>query len=82
LICVAPFGLGPLVPELASFEIPAGHGDWSATRTSKPARDVRVGVANHGAIRPFVYRRYLDYGVSEACGDATLTEATPGLADQ
>ena len=67
-----PFGdSGPLVASFASFEdYLQRHGrDWEryayvkARPVTAPERYVEIDAA---AVRPFVYRRYLDYGVFES----------------
>jgi [glutamine synthetase] adenylyltransferase / [glutamine synthetase]-adenylyl-L-tyrosine phosphorylase len=67
-----PFGdSGPLVASFASFEdyLPRHGRDWEryayvkARPVSAAARYAEVEAA---AVRPFVYRRYLDYGVFES----------------
>jgi glutamate-ammonia-ligase adenylyltransferase len=67
-----PFGdSGPLVSSFASFEdyLPRHGRDWERYAYVK-ARPVTAGVryaeVAATAIRPFVYRRYLDYGVFES----------------
>jgi [glutamine synthetase] adenylyltransferase / [glutamine synthetase]-adenylyl-L-tyrosine phosphorylase len=67
-----PFGdSGPLVSSFASFEdyLPRHGRDWEryayvkARAVTAPERYAEVEAA---AVRPFVYRRYLDYGVFES----------------
>jgi glutamate-ammonia-ligase adenylyltransferase len=67
-----PFGdSGPLVSSFAAFEdyLPRHGRDWEryayvkARAITAPERYAEVEAA---AIRPFVYRRYLDYGVFES----------------
>jgi glutamate-ammonia-ligase adenylyltransferase len=67
-----PFGdSGPLVASFASFEdyLPRHGRDWEryayvkARPVTSPERYAEIEAA---AIRPFVYRRYLDYGVFES----------------
>src|SRR4029077_17022770 len=67
-----PFGdSGPLVSSFAAFEdyLPRHGRDWEryayvkARAVTAPARYAEVETS---AIRPFVYRRYLDYGVFES----------------
>jgi glutamate-ammonia-ligase adenylyltransferase len=67
-----PFGdSGPLVSSFAAFEdyLPRHGRDWEryayikARAVTAPARYAEVEAS---AIRPFVYRRYLDYGVFES----------------
>jgi [glutamine synthetase] adenylyltransferase / [glutamine synthetase]-adenylyl-L-tyrosine phosphorylase len=67
-----PFGdSGPLVVSFASFEdyLPAHGRDWERYAYVK-ARAVTAGERyaeiEAAAVRPFVYRRYLDYGVFES----------------
>jgi glutamate-ammonia-ligase adenylyltransferase len=67
-----PFGdSGPLVASFASFEdyLPRHGRDWERYAYVK-ARPVtgaqRYAEIEAAAIRPFVYRRYLDYGVFES----------------
>ncbi len=67
-----PFGdSGPLVASFASFEdyLPRHGRDWERYAYVK-ARPVtgaeRYAEIDAAAIRPFVYRRYLDYGVFES----------------
>ena len=67
-----PFGdSGPLVSSFAAFEdyLPRHGRDWERYAYVK-ARPVtareRYGELHAAAIRPFVYRRYLDYGVFES----------------
>ncbi|HKT71506.1 MAG TPA: bifunctional [glutamate--ammonia ligase]-adenylyl-L-tyrosine phosphorylase/[glutamate--ammonia-ligase] adenylyltransferase [Steroidobacteraceae bacterium] len=67
-----PFGdSGPLVASFASFEdyLPKHGRDWERYAYVK-ARAVtaadRYAQLNAAAVRPFVYRRYLDYGVFES----------------
>jgi glutamate-ammonia-ligase adenylyltransferase len=67
-----PFGdSGPLVASFASFEdyLPRHGRDWERYAYVK-ARPVtcaeRYAQIDAAAIRPFVYRRYLDYGVFES----------------
>jgi glutamate-ammonia-ligase adenylyltransferase len=67
-----PFGdSGPLVSSFASFEdyLPRHGRDWERYAYVK-ARPVTAGARYaelaETAIRPFVYRRYLDYGVFES----------------
>jgi [glutamine synthetase] adenylyltransferase / [glutamine synthetase]-adenylyl-L-tyrosine phosphorylase len=67
-----PFGdSGPLVSSFASFEdyLPRHGRDWERYAYVKAravtARD-RYAELYASAIRPFVYRRYLDYGVFES----------------
>jgi len=67
-----PFGdSGPLVASFASFEdyLPRHGRDWERYAYVK-ARPVtgaeRYAEIEASAIRPFVYRRYLDYGVFES----------------
>ncbi|MGH8139623.1 MAG: bifunctional [glutamate--ammonia ligase]-adenylyl-L-tyrosine phosphorylase/[glutamate--ammonia-ligase] adenylyltransferase [Steroidobacteraceae bacterium] len=67
-----PFGdSGPLVASFASFEdyLPRHGRDWEryAYVKARPitAQD-RYAQIHASAIRPFVYRRYLDYGVFES----------------
>ncbi|HXY76584.1 MAG TPA: bifunctional [glutamate--ammonia ligase]-adenylyl-L-tyrosine phosphorylase/[glutamate--ammonia-ligase] adenylyltransferase [Steroidobacteraceae bacterium] len=67
-----PFGdSGPLAASFASFEdyLPRHGRDWERYAYIK-ARPVtspeRYGEINASAVRPFVYRRYLDYGVFES----------------
>jgi [glutamine synthetase] adenylyltransferase / [glutamine synthetase]-adenylyl-L-tyrosine phosphorylase len=70
-----PFGgSGPLVSSFAAFEdyLPRHGRDWEryayvkARPVTSPQRYAEVDAA---AIRPFVYRRYLDYGVFESLRD-------------
>jgi [glutamine synthetase] adenylyltransferase / [glutamine synthetase]-adenylyl-L-tyrosine phosphorylase len=70
-----PFGdSGPLVSSFASFEdyLPRHGRDWERYAYVKAraitARD-RYEEINASAIRPFVYRRYLDFGVFESLRD-------------
>jgi glutamate-ammonia-ligase adenylyltransferase len=70
-----PFGdSGPLVSSFAAFEdyLPRHGRDWERYAYVK-ARPVtapeRFAELNAAAIRPFVYRRYLDYGVFESLRD-------------
>ncbi|MGH8132258.1 MAG: bifunctional [glutamate--ammonia ligase]-adenylyl-L-tyrosine phosphorylase/[glutamate--ammonia-ligase] adenylyltransferase, partial [Steroidobacteraceae bacterium] len=70
-----PFGdSGPLVASFASFEdYLARHGrDWERYAYVK-ARPItapeRYAEIEASAVRPFVYRRYLDYGVFESLRD-------------
>jgi glutamate-ammonia-ligase adenylyltransferase len=67
-----PFGdSGPLVSSFAAFEdyLPRHGRDWEryayvkARPVTSPERYAEIATA---AIRPFVYRRYLDYGVFES----------------
>jgi [glutamine synthetase] adenylyltransferase / [glutamine synthetase]-adenylyl-L-tyrosine phosphorylase len=67
-----PFGdSGPLVASFASFEdyLPRHGRDWEryayvkARAVTAPERYAEIEAA---AVRPFVYRRYLDYGVFES----------------
>jgi [glutamine synthetase] adenylyltransferase / [glutamine synthetase]-adenylyl-L-tyrosine phosphorylase len=67
-----PFGdSGPLVSSFASFEdyLPRHGRDWEryayvkARALTAPERYAEIEAA---AVRPFVYRRYLDYGVFES----------------
>jgi [glutamine synthetase] adenylyltransferase / [glutamine synthetase]-adenylyl-L-tyrosine phosphorylase len=67
-----PFGdSGPLVASFASFEdyLPRHGRDWEryayvkARAVTAPERYAEIEKA---AVRPFVYRRYLDYGVFES----------------
>jgi glutamate-ammonia-ligase adenylyltransferase len=67
-----PFGdSGPLVSSFAAFEdyLPRHGRDWEryayvkARPVTAPERYAEIDAA---AIRPFVYRRYLDYGVFES----------------
>jgi [glutamine synthetase] adenylyltransferase / [glutamine synthetase]-adenylyl-L-tyrosine phosphorylase len=67
-----PFGdSGPLVASFASFEdyLPRHGRDWEryayikARPVTSPERYAEIEAA---AVRPFVYRRYLDYGVFES----------------
>ena len=67
-----PFGdSGPLVSSFASFEdyLPRHGRDWEryayvkARPVTSPERYAEIDAA---AIRPFVYRRYLDYGVFDS----------------
>ena len=67
-----PFGdSGPLVASFASFEdyLPRHGRDWEryayikARPVTSPERYAEIDAA---AVRPFVYRRYLDYGVFES----------------
>ena len=67
-----PFGdSGPLVASFASFEdyLPRHGRDWEryayvkARPITAPERYAEIHAA---AVRPFVYRRYLDYGVFES----------------
>ncbi|MBS0364518.1 MAG: bifunctional [glutamate--ammonia ligase]-adenylyl-L-tyrosine phosphorylase/[glutamate--ammonia-ligase] adenylyltransferase [Proteobacteria bacterium] len=67
-----PFGdSGPLVASFASFEdyLPRHGRDWEryayvkARAITAPEHYAQVAAA---AVRPFVYRRYLDYGVFES----------------
>ncbi|HZC86415.1 MAG TPA: bifunctional [glutamate--ammonia ligase]-adenylyl-L-tyrosine phosphorylase/[glutamate--ammonia-ligase] adenylyltransferase, partial [Steroidobacteraceae bacterium] len=67
-----PFGdSGPLVSSFASFEdyLPRHGRDWERYAYVK-ARPVtaaaRYAEVEANAVRPFVYRRYLDYGVFES----------------
>jgi len=67
-----PFGdSGPLVSSFASFEdyLPRHGRDWERYAYVK-ARPVTAGARyteiEATAVRPFVYRRYLDYGVFES----------------
>jgi [glutamine synthetase] adenylyltransferase / [glutamine synthetase]-adenylyl-L-tyrosine phosphorylase len=67
-----PFGdSGPLVASFASFEdyLPRHGRDWERYAYVK-ARAVtareRYAEINASAVRPFVYRRYLDFGVFES----------------
>jgi len=67
-----PFGdSGPLVSSFASFEdyLPRHGRDWERYAYVK-ARAVTAGERyadlQSSAVRPFVYRRYLDYGVFES----------------
>jgi glutamate-ammonia-ligase adenylyltransferase len=67
-----PFGdSGPLVSSFASFEdyLPRHGRDWEryAYVKARPITAVeRYGEIEASALRPFVYRRYLDYGVFES----------------
>ncbi|MBV8496389.1 MAG: bifunctional [glutamate--ammonia ligase]-adenylyl-L-tyrosine phosphorylase/[glutamate--ammonia-ligase] adenylyltransferase, partial [Gammaproteobacteria bacterium] len=70
-----PFGdSGPLVASFASFEdyLPRHGRDWEryayvkARPVTAPERYAQIESA---AVRPFVYRRYLDYGVFESLRD-------------
>jgi glutamate-ammonia-ligase adenylyltransferase len=70
-----PFGdSGPLVSSFAAFEdyLPRHGRDWEryayvkARAITAPERYAEVYAA---AVRPFVYRRYLDYGVFESLRD-------------
>jgi glutamate-ammonia-ligase adenylyltransferase len=70
-----PFGdSGPLVSSFAAFEdyLPRHGRDWEryayvkARPVTAPQRFPEIDAA---AIRPFVYRRYLDYGVFESLRD-------------
>lgn len=70
-----PFGAsGPLVSSFASFEdyLPRHGRDWERYAYVK-ARPVtapeRYEEINTSAVRPFVYRRYLDFGVFESLRD-------------
>jgi glutamate-ammonia-ligase adenylyltransferase len=70
-----PFGdSGPLVSSFASFEdyLPRHGRDWERYAYVK-ARAVtapdRYEEINTSAVRPFVYRRYLDFGVFESLRD-------------
>ncbi len=67
-----PFGdSGPLVASFAAFEdyLPRHGRDWEryayvkARPVTSPERYAEIAAA---AVRPFVYRRYLDYGVFES----------------
>jgi [glutamine synthetase] adenylyltransferase / [glutamine synthetase]-adenylyl-L-tyrosine phosphorylase len=67
-----PFGdSGPLVASFAAFEdyLPRHGRDWEryayvkARAITAPERYAEINAA---AVRPFVYRRYLDYGVFES----------------
>ena len=67
-----PFGdSGPLVSSFAAFEdyLPRHGRDWERYAYVK-ARPItaleRFGEIEASALRPFVYRRYLDYGVFES----------------
>src|SRR5215469_723458 len=67
-----PFGdSGPVVSSFASFEdyLPRHGRDWERYAYIK-ARAItapeRYGELEASAVRPFVYRRYLDYGVFES----------------
>src|SRR5205823_714245 len=70
-----PFGdSGPLVSSFASFEdyLPRHGRDWEryAYVKARPVTSAeRYGDIDAAAIRPFVYRRYLDYGVFESLRD-------------
>ena len=70
-----PFGdSGPLVASFASFEdYLMRHGrDWEryAYVKARPIAGVeRYAEVESAAVRPFVYRRYLDYGVFESLRD-------------
>lgn len=70
-----PFGdSGPLVASFASFEdyLPRHGRDWEryayvkARAITAPERYEEI---NASAVRPFVYRRYLDFGVFESLRD-------------
>jgi glutamate-ammonia-ligase adenylyltransferase len=67
-----PFGdSGPLVSSFAAFEdyLPRHGRDWEryAYVKARPITAVeRFGEIEASALRPFVYRRYLDYGVFES----------------
>jgi glutamate-ammonia-ligase adenylyltransferase len=70
-----PFGdSGPLVASFASFEdyLPRHGRDWEryayvkARAITAPERYEEINAA---AVRPFVYRRYLDFGVFESLRD-------------
>ena len=70
-----PFGdSGPLVASFASFEdyLPRHGRDWERYAYVK-ARAItaaqRYEEINTAAVRPFVYRRYLDFGVFESLRD-------------
>jgi glutamate-ammonia-ligase adenylyltransferase len=70
-----PFGdSGPLVASFASFEdyLPRHGRDWERYAYVK-ARAItaaaRYEEINASAVRPFVYRRYLDFGVFESLRD-------------
>lgn len=70
-----PFGdSGPIVSSFASFEdyLPRHGRDWERYAYVK-ARPVtapeRYEEINTSAVRPFVYRRYLDFGVFESLRD-------------
>ncbi len=70
-----PFGdSGPLVSSFASFEdyLPRHGRDWERYAYVK-ARAItapdRYDEINVSAVRPFVYRRYLDFGVFESLRD-------------
>jgi [glutamine synthetase] adenylyltransferase / [glutamine synthetase]-adenylyl-L-tyrosine phosphorylase len=70
-----PFGdSGPLVSSFAAFEdyLPRHGRDWERYAYVK-ARAItgqqRYNEINASAIRPFVYRRYLDFGVFESLRD-------------
>jgi glutamate-ammonia-ligase adenylyltransferase len=70
-----PFGdSGPLVSSFASFEdyLPRHGRDWEryAYVKARPVTAVdRYEEINASAVRPFVYRRYLDFGVFESLRD-------------
>lgn len=73
-----PFGdSGPLVSSFAAFEdyLPRHGRDWERYAYVK-ARPVagaeRYAELNAAAVRPFVYRRYLDYGVFESLREMKL----------
>ena len=70
-----PFGdSGPLVASFAAFEdyLPRHGRDWERYAYDK-ARPItaaeRYAELEAAAVRPFVYRRYLDYGVFESLRD-------------
>src|SRR5262249_4514133 len=67
-----PFGdSGPLVSSFAAFEdyLPRHGGDGAPSAYTKPrpaTAAARYAEIEATAVRPFVYRRYLDYGVFES----------------
>jgi len=73
-----PFGdSGPLVASFASFEdyLPRHGRDWEryAYVKARPITSAeRYAEIQASAIRPFVYRRYLDYGVFESLREMKL----------
>ena len=76
-----PFGdSGPLVTSLASLEdyfVAPRAARGSATRGSRRAWSPGPARACAERVEPFVYRRYLDYGMLERCASCTRASSRP-----